>query len=117
VRVEAALRTTSKKHALRRWVDGKKCPRDDYFASIDGVRQLLQRHAGDEDAPDPDYQAIAPVIARLLDQEGALYDYVGSQEHCPDNDEGWATVCLAAAWVLLERYEEAEKGDKWPPTK
>ncbi len=78
---------------------------------------MLQRHVGDDGGQDPDYEAIAPVIARLLDREGALYNYVGAQAHCPDTDDGWLKVCLAAAWVILDRYEQAVKKGKWPSTK
>jgi hypothetical protein len=116
VRIPSFLRTISKNHAIRGWVDGKKCPREDYFRSVDGARELFQRHAGDDGATDPDYDAIAPVIARLLDHEGALYEHVRKQDHCPQTEDGWAAVCLAAAWVTLERYEQALESGEWPPT-
>lgn len=102
-----------KQFALRKWFDGRKCPRDSYFSLVDQLRVGYRKMIGPE--PDPDWGTLAPVLARFLNREGAVYGFLDGQRADFDPDE-WDEIVLAAAWLVLQRYEAACAKGKWTPT-
>lgn len=116
--IGATLRTTAKNCGLRTWIDGKNFPRDDWFESVDLARSILQRHTPDgADIIDPDWAALAPIIALIMDRDGLLLAHVAKKGKDTEDQAEWERICLAAAYVVLERYEAAVKEGRWPPTR
>lgn len=99
---------------LWKWADGKWCPKKDYFQSVDGLRVIYRRHVGNG-RDDPNYPFLAHPVARVLDKEGALYDHLARNQQETDDPDKWARLCLAAAYVILERYDEAVANGEWEP--
>jgi hypothetical protein len=115
VKISATLRTKAKNCGIRDWVKTKQCPLTDYYTSIDGLREILRRHDDPENPTDPDWEALAPQVARLLDRQDLLLAYVAKHHKDTDDEQEWAQILLAAAYVILEKYEKALKEDSWPP--
>jgi hypothetical protein len=111
------LRTLSKNHKLRKWVDDKSTPREGYFETIDGLRAIFKRHPQTPPRPDPDYETLSISIADLMYREGNLYVHVDNGNTVgPSTEEGWREIYRAAAWAMLERYDEAIADGTWTVT-
>jgi hypothetical protein len=113
VRIEKHIRSAATKHSLRYWVD-KHCPLDGYFRRID---RLYETFTNPEDPPEdtePDHEGIALVLARMLDKGKLLFAYIDGNEQRVSEDE-WLLACEAAAWIILERHDQAIERGKWPP--
>jgi hypothetical protein len=117
VHVPVHLQEIETKLGLRTWVAGKKFPRETYFETIDGARDLLARHEG-ANAEEPRHELIANTVAGVLDHEGLLLTHVldaGTYSlDTEDREMRWLHVCQAGAWVVLQAYERACKAGKWP---
>lgn len=107
------LRAAAKKADLWKWADGKRCPKNDYFQSIDGLREIYRRHAGN--GGDPNYPLLAHQVAGLLDKEESLYDHLARNQQETDDPGKWTQLCLAAAYVILGRYADAVAKGEWKP--
>ncbi|MEX1009023.1 MAG: hypothetical protein WD271_14420 [Acidimicrobiia bacterium] len=55
------------------------------------------------------------MTARFLGREGALYTHVDNKKHDVTDDVEWDRICIAAAWVTLDRYESAITSGNWEP--
>jgi hypothetical protein len=114
--VPAHLQEIARQLALRSWVDGRSFPRESYFETIDGGRELLARHNKDADES---RHGVVILIAGALDEEGLLLTHMldkgtYSRDSSEDREARWFRVCLAAAWVVLQAYEKDCKAGKWP---
>lgn len=107
------LRAAAKNADLRKWADGKRCPKKDYFESVDGLRVIYRRHTGD--SSDPNYLLLAHQVAGLLDKEESLYDHLAGNQQDTDDADKWAHLCLAAAYVIIDRYDRAVEKGEWEP--
>lgn len=108
------LRAAAKNADLGKWADGKRCPKQDYFQSVDGLRVIYRRHAGNS-SDDPNYPLLARQVARLLHKEESLYGHLVRNQQETDDLVKWTQLCLAAAYVILERYDEAVANGEWEP--
>lgn len=115
MRVPAHLQEIKERLALQSWVDGKQFPRDAHFESIDAFKGRLGKHQQEEDASLLNAK-LATMVAGALDVEGYLLTYVIEQGTYPiDDEETWGNICLAAGWVVLQRYERECTNEKWTP--
>lgn len=112
--IPIVLRTAAKNADLGKWADGKRCPKKEYFQSVDGLRVIYRRHAG-SGRDDPNYPLLAHQVADLLDKEESLYDHLARNQQETDDPVKWTQLCLAAAYVILERYDEAVAKGEWEP--
>lgn len=113
-------RETAERYGLRRWVDERRFPRDDWYGVIDDARGLLKRRSPDpsdgdtdEDDQEPSERRIAGVIAECLFNEGALATKVIATRQGPAEAD-WPDIALAAGYVLLQRYKRAVRNGEWP---
>jgi hypothetical protein len=116
MRIPPHLQDIKARLALQSFVDGRHFPRKAHFETIDLFKQRLEGpHHADEPNDAPVNPKLAVVIAQALDSEGYLLTHVIEQDTMPiDDEETWGKICLAAGWVVLQRYErECNNGD-WP---
>lgn len=113
LKIPMVFRTRAKNADLRKWVDGNNCPREDYFRSIDGYRAIQRRHM--PDAPDPDFDLLVASVAKLLDQEESLFEHLVSNDLDTTDSGEWEQFCMAAAYVVVDRYEKAVNKGAWEP--
>lgn len=110
VKIPMVLRTTAKNADLKTWVDGRNCPREEYFQDVDEYRQILHRHAVETN------EALVLNIASLLKEEESLYQHTVDKQLESSKTEEWEQLCVAAAWLILVRHEAAVRNGTWPPT-
>jgi hypothetical protein len=111
VEIKAHMRSVGSKHSLRSWVGRKKFPLEDYFRVIDDYLDSIQTRLGMA----LECTAAVQVVAGTLDQEGALFKYIDNdREYVIESDEDWERICTAAAWIVIEKYDEAVTAGKWP---
>jgi hypothetical protein len=113
LKIPMVFRTKAKNADLRKWVDGKRCPREDYFRSIDGYRMIQRRHL--PDATDPDFPFLVASVAKLLDQEESLYGHLVAKDLETTDAGEWEQFCIAAAYVVVDRYDKAVTDGTWEP--
>ena len=116
MRVPAPLQDIAKTLGLRDWVRRKGFPLDDYCGTVDGAYEIVRRHQAPDDDDDPVHDQVVPVIAAALDTEGALLKHCLNEAYEIPDDDTWARVLKAAAWVVLQRYELAVKNGDWTPS-
>lgn len=113
VHISIPRRSLSKRLQLRKWVDSKSFPRDDYFKSVDHARAIISRRLQGADLEAIEGEFVAGTIARLLEMEGALYDFLSDIDV---SDEGvWKEICLVTALIVIERYTQAVERREWEP--
>ncbi|MDF2146758.1 hypothetical protein [Knoellia sp. p5-6-4] len=109
-RIPAECQDMARTADVRKWVRSKKFPRNEYFESIDLFRSELKKY-------DPDgehYPHLAVMLARSIDVEGCLLTHVLEVGVEIADASKWDKICVAAAWAVLQEYQNAlEKGD-WP---
>lgn len=80
---------------------------------MDAACALLRKHQATNEAVEPSFEQIAPVVAAMLHAEGALLDHALDKEYVIADDAAWLRVCMAAAWEVLGRYERAVDRGEW----
>ena len=118
MRIPTHLRIIADRHSLRSWFNGKQCPREKYFRTVDELREAFKRYTNRDDDQEPGPDSVAHMMARFLDHEGALYAYVADdpQQDPPPTEDGWYEVCHAAGWVIVAEHQKAFRSGKWPTT-
>jgi hypothetical protein len=112
VRIQEHLRATSNRHALRKFINGRKFPIELYYESIEFYQTGFEHPFGD--GRRAGNEILAKMLALTLQDAGAMYAHVESVGHDVEDEAEWAQIYLAAAWIILESYEGAcERGD-WP---
>lgn len=115
MRVPPYLQDTARTLGLHDWVHRRDFALDVYCATVDDARALVRRHQPSDEAFDPDYEQLVPVIAQVLHVEGALLDHTLRNGHAIPDDQEWLKICKAAAWEVLKRYAEAIDKGEWKP--
>ena len=95
------------------WIKRKDFPFADYFETIDEFRQSFCRHF--PELPDPNWDWIVPYLVKFLDKEEALAAYIDDSKVDMTIGKSWADACLAAAFLIAEKYEKALAEKEWPP--
>lgn len=106
------MRAAASRACLDHWVD-EACPRTDYFRSIQGFREIYRRHL--KEAPDPNFPTLAVLVASLLDQDESLYRHIIDRGVSMSTAAEWEQLCVAAAWLILDRYDSAIYRGDWAP--
>lgn len=85
---------------------------EDYCRTVEDGKALLKRRAGNEFEPENDQ--IVRIVATVLDFEGALLTHVLAKGATEIHDEAkWRKICVAAGWVVLQRYEHMVTKGEW----
>lgn len=116
MRIPAPLQDTERTLGLRQWVRRRGFPLADYCQTVDGGREIVRRHQPPDDEEGAADDQVVPVIAAALDAEGALLAHCLENAYEIPDDEAWAKVLRAAAWVVLQRYQLAVRNGEWTPS-
>lgn len=113
MRIPPFLQDTARSLGLHDWIYHRDFPFAEYCTTVDHARAMLERHQPPDEAGEPPFAQIAPVIAQVFDIEGALVDRALDCGYAIDSDADWLRICMAAGWVLLKRYAEAIDTGQW----
>jgi len=109
-RIPVELQETAKAFNVRKWVESKDFPKQQYFETVDIFREQLERF-------DPDGEVnnkhLATILACTIDTEGALATHALATGIEIGTAEKWLQICTAAAWVVLQGYANAVKKGEW----
>ena len=75
---------------------------------------LLRPHQPSVRASEPCFDEIVPVIAQVLDSEGALLEHALHHGYSLQSDSDWLRVCMAGGWTVVQRYAQAVARGEWP---
>jgi hypothetical protein len=114
MRIPAPLQNTAKALGLHDWINRKQFPLHAYCETVEQARELVQRHQQPGDDRYPVNDQIVTVIAQALDTEGALLKHTNKAAYELKDDNDWWTVCKAAGWEVVRRYEAAVEKGEWP---
>lgn len=107
----APLRDRAREFELHRWLASRNWPRQRYFRLVDnieaGLREIHQAQPSDEQ--------VVTVLAAAVEEEDGLTTHCVNGGYEIGGDAGWTLTCLAAAWMVFNRYKAAVSKGKWDP--
>lgn len=110
-RIPVELQETARAFDVKKWFSQKTFPKALYFETVDMLSEHLRKVDPDGDLNNKN---LATMIACTIAQEGSLERYAlatGSEIGSP---EKWTQICTAAAWVIMQAYDNATRKGEWP---
>jgi hypothetical protein len=112
MRIPAHLQDLAQRVAAKSWTKAKSFPRDVYFQNIDIFAKTISDINGGEV---PQNKSLAEAISIMVEEENSLLAHVLKKNIGIKDDAEWSQMCKAAAWVILQEYNNAKKSGKWTP--
>lgn len=112
IRVPVPLRDTAREIDAEKWARARRFRRREWFEMIGEFRKPVEAVSKLAGSDSFEQQTTVGMIALAINAEDSLAQHVLDCGIKVDDDSVWAKMCTAAAWVLLQEYDDAKKRER-----